>query len=227
MTDINRSASAGSVAQALIVSGALSVTSEGEPAFKYKSGLRSPFYLNCRALPGHPGAFHAVTVAFAKELREKRDSFDIIAGVPNGAIPYSAVVAVLLRVPHLWILKSGPKGHGKDDPYSGADPRGKRVHFIEDVFTSGSSVTDTIKLLEPLGGMAVGASGIFSSNPEKVRANLMEAHGIATDIMLDLPSLVYQLSATGRLTDEDAARIADWHQDPKAWSEKYLKDHPE
>lgn len=226
MTDTIRSASAGSVAQALIASGAFSVKKEGEPAFEYKSGLRSPCYLNCRALQGHPGAFHAVVVAFTKQLRDRRDRFDIIAGIPNGAITYSAVVATLLRVPHLWIKKDGPKGHGLADHYDGADPKGKRVYFIEDVFTTGSSVTDTVKKLEPLGGTPVGAFGIFSYNPEKVRAYLADAHGMAMDVLTDLPTLVHELAATGRFTDAEAGRVAEWHRDQQRWSARYKEAHP-
>lgn len=222
-------ASSGSVATALIASKAFSVKKAGEPAFTFKSGLRAPCYLNCRALQGHPGAFHAVIMAFAKKLREKRSSFDIIAGVPNGGIPYSAALALILRIPHLWIRKpdEGKKDHGIDDVFTGADPKGKRVHFVEDVFTTGSSVTDMCVILDTLGGTPVGASGIFSYNPEKVRAHLANAHGMSVDILTDLPRLVYDLSATGRLTDEEAARVVEWHQDQEGWSMRYLKEHPE
>jgi orotate phosphoribosyltransferase len=216
-----------SVAAALIASGAFSVKKAGETPFAYKSGLRSPCYLNCRVLQGHPGAFHAVNVAFMHQLRPLRKDFDIIAGVPNGAIPYSIVVALLLRVPHLWIKKPEEvtKGHGIDELYTGADPKGKRVHFIEDVFTTGSSVTDNLAILERLGGIATGASGIFSYNPEKV-TQYLAGRGMQTGILTNLPALVEQLSATGRFSDDDACQVSNWHQDQKGWSDRYLRDHP-
>src|SRR5262245_17879726 len=98
------------IAQALLDIQAVGFTPEQPITFK--SGIRSPVYVDNRRLPFHPAAWRLVIEGFAALIQALDLQFDAIAGIEAAGIPHSAALGYALEHPSLFVRKA-PKEHGK------------------------------------------------------------------------------------------------------------------
>jgi len=95
---------------------------------------------------GTPGA------RFARELR-----VDVIVGAETAGVPLAASVSLAAGLPFAFVRKPGYRGHEIDEPpVRGADVAGKRVLFVDDAVSSGSSVERFTAALAGAGAEVVG-----------------------------------------------------------------------
>ena len=73
---------------------------------------------------------------FAREL-----GVDVIVGAETAGVPLAASIALAAGLPFAFVRKPGYRGHELDEPpVRGADVAGRRVLFVDDAVSSGSSV---------------------------------------------------------------------------------------
>ena len=137
-----------SVAKALLDIGAVGFSPAAPITFK--SGIRSPVYVDNRALIYHPPAWHVVVEGFKALLDAAGVEFDIIAGVAVGGVPHSSALAYVLRKPSVFVRKE-EKAHGKGQRIEGGAVRGKRVLLVEDLVTTGGSSLSAVDALRAAG----------------------------------------------------------------------------
>lgn len=130
--------------------------------FKTKAGRLSPYFFNAGLfntgkLLDELGAFYAQTLLAARDAG--RIEFDMIFGPAYKGIPLAASVAINLArlgcdVPWAFNRKEA-KDHGEGGTIVGAPLKGKVV-IIDDVISAGTSVRESVKIIEAAGAKPSG-----------------------------------------------------------------------
>lgn len=130
--------------------------------FKTKAGRLSPYFFNLGLFNtgktlGKLAEFYAQTLLTA--LQEGKIEFDMIFGPAYKGIPLAAAVAVKLAemgcdIPYAFNRKEA-KDHGEGGMIIGSPLKGK-VIVIDDVISAGTSVRESVKLIQAAGAQASG-----------------------------------------------------------------------
>ena len=130
--------------------------------FKTKAGRLSPYFFNLGLFNtgktlGKLAEFYAQTLLTAR--REGKIEFDMIFGPAYKGIPLAAAFAVKLAemgcdIPYAFNRKEA-KDHGEGGMIIGSPLKGK-VIVIDDVISAGTSVRESVKLIQAAGAQASG-----------------------------------------------------------------------
>jgi len=116
--------------------------------FTLASGKTSPIYVDLRRVISFPEVFRRVVAAYADVVNNL--PFDHIAAVPYAALPAAAAVALQLGRPMIYPRKE-VKAHGTGQAIEGAFEPGQTAVAIEDVVTSGGSISTAIQTMQDAG----------------------------------------------------------------------------
>ena len=164
--------------------------------FTLASGLRSPFYVDCRGLLAHPGPRQLVAQLAFERLRHL--NIDCIGGLEIGAIPLATAISAYgyaaspQREWRTFVVRKQAKGHGLERLIEGAMNTGDRALIVDDVLTSGGSVIKAVRAAREFGLKVESALVIVDRNEQGGRARV-EAEGLTLLSLLtmkDLKSLV-------------------------------------
>jgi orotate phosphoribosyltransferase len=181
----------------------------------FKSGMKSPVYVDNRRLPFHPKEWRVVLDGFAQLINEKKLKFDSIAGIETAGIPHSAALGFLLKKPSMFVRKK-VKDHGTKSRIEGGDVKGKTVLLLEDLVTTGGSSLAGVEALREAEAVANDCLVIVSYGfPESVTAFAdakVQLHPLTTfkDI-LSAAIKQKKISALQRKT------VEAWLADPWGW----------
>jgi orotate phosphoribosyltransferase len=202
------------VARALIEIDAVKFTPRQPITFR--SGMRSPVYVDNRRLPFSPLHWQLVITSFDTLIARRQIQFDVIAGIEAAGIPHSAALAYSLRKPSVFVRKQ-TKGHGTQGRIEGGDVSGRRVLLIEDhVTTGGSSLAGVAALRED--GARVEECLAITSYDFVEAADAFSAAGVNLHLLAPFEALVEQAYQMGRFTAKDLDLIYDWIRDPHGWA---------
>lgn len=113
--------------------------------FVLKSGQASDYYVDMKKAFGSPKAFRLIVAEISKVIDKKATC---IAGSGHGGLPLATAVAIKLKLP-LVLVRDKVKDHGIKKMIDGYLPSKKdRIAIIDDVFTSGTSISNTIEVLK-------------------------------------------------------------------------------
>jgi len=126
--------------------------------FTLKSGRKSPYFINTGEYKtglqlSKLGDFYANLIL--NSLLNKKLNFNVLYGPAYKGIPLAAITAAKLASfgidLNVSFNRKERKGHGEDKLIMGYVPKnGDRIAIIEDVTTAGTSIRETISLLEEL-----------------------------------------------------------------------------
>lgn len=116
--------------------------------FRLKSGADSPIYIDLREIISYPNLLKDVAESMWKLI--SACSFDRMCGVPYTALPIASYLSVEYNCP-LVMRRKEVKNHGTGKLIEGVFQRGQRCLILEDLITSGISVSETIQPLEEVG----------------------------------------------------------------------------
>ena len=119
--------------------------------FALSGGKLSPYYLDMRVIPSFPDAFQSATRLLLDQA-EGIDGVKKIGGIPTGGLVWASVLAYSFRRPLVYTRKE-IKHHGRERMVEGVLTPGERVLVVDDVITSGKSISTAATHLRAEGGV--------------------------------------------------------------------------
>lgn len=177
-------------------------------AFKLTSGKISPYYIDLRIIPSFPDAFQKICNLQAAFIKEEigLKSFDRIAGIPIAGIPFASLIAYNLKKPFLYIRK-GVRLHGRKRRIEGILTPGDRVLLIDDLITTGLSLTEAKKAIEAEGGVTTDAV-VLLDREEKGKEKL-DKNGIRLYALLKMSEIANRLCEIGAIDEVQLKTILE------------------
>ena len=201
------------VARALLEAGAVGITPD-EPV-TFKSGLRSPVYVDNRVLIFKPRPWRTIVDGFAAALPRGRP---VIAGVEAAGIPHSSALAFSAGLPSVFVRKES-KDHGLGRRIEGGDVSGRRTILVEDMVTTGGSSLSAIEALREAGAEVADCFAIITYGfGEALEA--FEAAGVTLTTLTTFDAVVAEALATGTIDARQAELVRSWLADPHAWDDR-------
>lgn len=183
----------------------------------FKSGMKSPVYVDNRRLPFNPEQWHVVIGGFIQLIEELGLQFDVIAGIETAGIPHSSVLAYELNKPSVFVRKAA-KDHGTKKMIEGGDVKGKRVLLIEDHITTGGSSLHGVTHLEESGATVVACLAITSYGFKESLEEFKQAN-VSLHVLTQFKDILPAAIAAGKCTEGQKTEVEKWLQDPWKWGE--------
>lgn len=120
--------------------------------FTLSSGKKSSYYVDLRVVPSFPHQFRKMVKGLQALISDQigYDNFDCLASVPTGGLVIASALAIETVKPLVYV-RSQPKEHGTSKSIEGKIEKGVKILMIDDVATTGTSVSNAITLLKEAG----------------------------------------------------------------------------
>jgi len=147
-----------------------SLTVQRAKEFTLTSGKKSSLYFDMKATTMDPVGGHLAAQALINRVGDLK--FDYVAGIAMGAVPLVARMIEILRLERPvtgLIARNEAKAHGMGRQIEGVRDanllRRKRVLIVEDVTTTGGSMSTAVTALRLLGAVVSDAVCIVMRSP--------------------------------------------------------------
>lgn len=204
------------VARALLEIGAVGFSPAAPITFK--SGIRSPVYVDNRSLVYHPAAWQLVIQGFAGLVQSRGLRYELMAGVALGGVPHCSALAYTLGRPSVFIRKAS-KGHGKGQRIEGGAVAGRAALLVEDLVTTGGSSLSAVEALREAGANVSDVIAIISYGFDEA-AQAFERAGLRLHTLTDFAAVLEAARARQRLDESQIAVIERWLADPHNWRQR-------
>ena len=160
--------------------------------FTLASGMRSPFYVDCRSLMAHPGSRRFVAQLAYEALRPIE--LNCLGGLEIGAISIATTIsdfAYAARPQREWrtfVVRKQAKDHGLGKLIEGAFQPGDRAVIVDDVLTSGGSLLKAVAAARGAGLVVTHALVIVDRKEQDGRSKV-EAEGLTLLSLLTIDDL--------------------------------------
>ncbi len=165
--------------------------------FTYKSGIQAPMYMNLRNLGSHPKFLKKVAKVFA-ELMDDLE-YDLVAGIPYGAVSVMMAVSLELEKPVIFPRKES-KEYGMAKDIIGDFEAGQRVVVVDDLVTTGDS---KIECMVPFNAAElVVEDHVVLLDYQRGASDLLREHGMRLHAAMSVEEAVKIIAGEGLIEDE-------------------------
>ena len=160
--------------------------------FTLASGLKSPFYVDCRSLMAHPGSRRLVASLAYESLRPVE--LDCLGGLEIGAISIATSIsdfAFVAQPPRTWqtfVVTKQAKNHGLGKLIEGSFQPGDRAVIVDDVLTSGGSLLKAVAAAREA-GLTVTHALVIVDRREQDGRHKVETEGLTLISLLTIDDL--------------------------------------
>jgi orotate phosphoribosyltransferase len=190
-----------------------------EKPITFKSGIKSPVYVDNRKLPFFPSGWKIVLNGFKELIEKNKIDFDIVAGVESGGIPHSAALGFILNKPSIFVRKKA-KEHGTKSMIEGGSVSGKKVLLIEDLVSTGGSSLAGIESIRNEGGIVDDCLVIVSYDFKEAKDAFLKAK-VKLHPTTSFPVILDEAISSGKISGLQAEKVKEWFSDPYNWASKY------
>jgi len=183
--------------------------------FTLTSGNRSPIYIDCRQIIGHPKLFKSIVKGlerFATSL-----NFDVVAGGVTAGVPFAAWLAWELDKP-LAYIRPKKKEFGAKGKIEGKISDGDRVLLIEDLITDGGSKLGFIESIREKGAEI--GDCLVVMDREQGGKDTLKVKEVKLHSLLTLSNVLDAGVGDGRISKEDMEEIREYIVSPEEWHKK-------
>ncbi len=170
------------------------------------SGKMSPYYCDLRQILSHPQLLTVVTDYMIFKIKEQIITFDRIASVPLGSVPFASIVASKMDTPSI-MIRDKPKAHGNKRMFEGVINVDDNILLIEDVITTGASVIETITKIRNRGANVAGVMCILDRQEGGTENIAYHFSDIPVYSVFTVSALLNSLLVNKLIQDYDAERI--------------------
>lgn len=167
-------------------------------AFTLASGKPSPYYIDLRMLPSFPSHFRLTIGALRKAVEKGVAGFDCLASVPTSGLVFGSALAYEMDKPFLYVRKEA-KGYGTSKLIEGHLASGAKVVLVDDVATTGLSVSKAVEAIRANGGVVEDVVAVVSrleGAEEKLQGMGVKLTAVAT-----IHDIVNSLHGAGLVDD--------------------------
>ena len=121
-----------------------------EGSFILRNGETSKYYFDMKNLVSHPELLSQIgDMIYIKFIKDKLSKYNNIriCGVPLGGLPISTYISTKYNIPMI-MLRDKVKNYGTQKQIEGEYKESDYCIIIEDVITTGSSVKESLSILE-------------------------------------------------------------------------------
>ena len=121
--------------------------------FKLASGNETSYYIDLRILPSFPKHFRLAIDALKDKLTKDIGlDFDTLGSVPTSGLIFGSALAYEVGKPLIYVRKDS-KAHGTSKMVEGYLKPGAKVILVDDVITTGMSMSNAIEVIRANGGI--------------------------------------------------------------------------
>ncbi len=183
-----------------------------EEPFTWASGIKSPVYCDNRLTLTAPAVRRDVEEGLAKLVKEYYPEAEVLMGTSTAGIAHAAITAHLLDMP-MGYVRSGAKGHGRQNQIEGRLEPGQKVVVVEDLISTGGSVIEVVNVLREAGAEVLGVVSIFTYGMKKGLERL-EAAKVQNISLTNFDVIAEVAAEEGYIQPEDIARLIAFRNNP-------------
>ena len=174
--------------------------------FTLTSGKTSPYYVDLRIVPSFPEAFRRVCDLYVRLITEDLEvtNFDRIAGIPTAGIPFASLIAYHLKKPFLYI-RPRARLHGRERRVEGMMMPGDRVLLIDDLITTGRSLSKAAEAIRAEGGVVTNA--VVLLDREEGGKERLAKDNITLHYLLEAGEAAEKLYEIGAITEDQLKTV--------------------
>ncbi|NOJ26447.1 MAG: orotate phosphoribosyltransferase [Nitrososphaera sp.] len=165
-------------------------------AFTLSSGKPSPYYIDLRMLPSFPQHFRLVAGQMSKVAKQM--NFDILGSVPTSGLIFGSALAYEMSRPFVYVRKES-KDYGTGKLVEGHIPSGSRVLIVDDVATTGLSVSKAVEAIRANGGVVDDVLAVVSRR--EGAEELLKKMGVNLTAVTTIQDITKTLHQSGLVDD--------------------------
>jgi orotate phosphoribosyltransferase len=204
------------IAKALLDIGAVGF--KPKDPITFKSGIKSPVYVDNRRFPFNPSQWAKVIQGFQDLIKADKIDFDVIAGIETAGIPHSAALGFAMQKPSVFVRKQ-VKDHGTKSRIEGGKVEGKKVLLIEDLVTTGGSSLSGVEALRTEGAVVNDCLVIISYGFPVSVAAFKEAK-VGLHALTSFNEILEEALSRKMFSESEMAIIKNWLSEPKGWAKR-------
>jgi len=153
--------------------------------FTLSSGKKSSYYVDLRVVPSFPHQFRKMVKSLQALISDQigYDNFDCLASVPTGGLVIASALAIETVKPLVYV-RLQPKDHGTSKAIEGKIEKGAKILLVDDVATTGGSVSNAITLLNEAGAKITDAYVVI--NRMEGADKILQSQGVKLHSLTDI-----------------------------------------
>ena len=192
------------------------VTINTQKPYRYVSGILAPVYTDNRLLISHYPQWKVVIDNYVKVINNYiKPKPDVLSGTATAAIPHAAALAYALRMPMVYV-RTSKKEHGKENLIEGEFPPGSNVLIVEDLVSTGKSITFNVNAIREAGGKVTQCLAITTSTLGAF-VDVVKELNIELFTLTNIQTVIETAISERYITDNDGRSVNQFLANPKTW----------
>lgn len=183
--------------------------------FTWSSGWNSPIYCDNRLTILYPELRRKIADKISEFISENYADTEVITGTATAGIPHAAWVADRLNKPMAYV-RSKAKSHGMTSQIEGGVKKGQTTVVLEDLISTGGSVTSVVDALQFVGAKVETIVSLFTYGFQIAHSRIQE-RGLEVYTLTDYTTLIDVALEKGKVKSSDIDLLNQWREKPDTW----------